>query len=238
MLTFLAYTVAGIFSVGFVWKIFVYARSPAPLLIPTTPAPVTRGGVAWRLFREIAFFESLFKADKLLWIVGYAFHVALALVLVRHIRYFVDPLPEIFAHYQIVGILAGMAMVGALFVLWGRRFLIDRVRHISSPADHLILLLLLGIGASGLLMDFVLRPDIIAIKNAMSMMWRSPAVALSMAGPGDVVFLFHLILVAALLVIFPFSKLMHLGGIFFSPTRNQVDNPREQRHINPWYVEK
>ncbi|MBF0173242.1 MAG: respiratory nitrate reductase subunit gamma [Magnetococcales bacterium] len=238
MLTFLAYIVAGIFSIGFLWKIFVYARSPAPLLIPTTPAPVTRSGVVWRLFREVVFFESLFKADKLLWIVGYAFHATLALVLIRHIRYFVDPLPEIFAHYQIVGILAGLAMVGALAFLLARRFVIDRVRHISSPADYLILLLLLGIGTSGLLMDFILRPDIIAIKHAMTTLWTSSAASLSLASPGDVVFILHLIMVAALIIIFPFSKLMHLGGIFFSPTRNQVDNPREQRHINPWYVEK
>ncbi|HIJ83603.1 MAG: Nitrate reductase [Magnetococcales bacterium] len=235
MLTYLAYTVVGVFIAGFLWKIFIYARSAAPLLIPTTPAPVTRGGVLLRLFREVAFFESLFKADKLLWIAGYAFHATLVLVLVRHIRYFYDPLPAFFAHYQIVGLLAGLAMVGALGLLWARRLLIDRVCHISSKADHLLLLLLLGIGGSGLLMDFFLRPDIVAIKKAMAALWGFPGVNLSVASPGDIVFIAHLLMVAVLIIIFPFSKLMHLGGIFFSPTRNQVDNPREKRHVNPWY---
>lgn len=237
MLTFLAYFTVGVFVAGFLWKISVYARTPAPLLIPTTPAPVTRGGVVWRLFREVAFFESLFKADKFLWIAGYLFHAALALVLIRHIRYFCDPLPAIFAHYQIVGILAGIAMVGALGLLLARRFLIDRVRHISSVADHLFLWLFMGIGGTGLVMDFFLRPDIIAIKRAMTTLWTSPSASLSMASPGDVVFIVHILMVAVLLVVFPFSKLMHLGGIFFSPTRNQVDNPREKRHVNPWYAD-
>ncbi|MBF0422216.1 MAG: respiratory nitrate reductase subunit gamma [Magnetococcales bacterium] len=234
MLTYLTYTVLVVFVAGFLWKIILYARSPAPLLIPTTPAPVTKGGVRLRLIREVVFFESLFKADKLLWALGYAFHITLALVLVRHIRYFFERMPPYFEHYQIIGQLAGVAMVGALGLLWARRFLIDRVRHISSKADHLILVLLLGIGVSGLLMDYVLRPDIIAIKRAMTTLWTSPAAALSVTGPGDVIFILHLAMVFVLLLIIPFSKLTHMEGIFFSPTRNQVDNPREKRHVNPW----
>ncbi|MBF0139473.1 MAG: respiratory nitrate reductase subunit gamma [Magnetococcales bacterium] len=234
MLTFLTYAVLVVFVAGFVWKIALYARSPAPLLIPTTPAPVTYIGVKMRLMREVVFFESLFKADKLLWALGYAFHVTMLLVLIRHIRYFFETMPPYFEEYQIIGKLAGFAMVGALTLLMARRILIDRVRHISSIADHLILLLFLGIGGSGLLMDYVLRPDIIAIKRAMTTLWTSPEATLSVTGPGDVLFILHLIMVAVLLLIIPFSKLMHMDGIFFSPSRNQVDNPREKRHINPW----
>jgi hypothetical protein len=37
-----------------------------------------------------------------------------------------------------------------------------------------------------------------------------------------------------LLAYFPFSKLMHFGGIFLSPTRNLTTNSRAVRHINPW----
>ncbi len=44
----------------------------------------------------------------------------------------------------------------------------------------------------------------------------------------------HLLLVALLMIIFPFSKLLHAPGVFFSPTRNQADNPREVRHLAPW----
>ena len=47
----------------------------------------------------------------------------------------------------------------------------------------------------------------------------------------------HLFLVAVLMIVFPLSKLLHAPGVFFSPTRNQVDNPREKRHIAPWAAE-
>ena len=234
MLTIIAYLVLAIFAVGFAQRIRLYAQSPAPLKIPTTPAPTTKIGVVWRLFTEIAFFNSLFKGDKWTWAGSIAFHGALVVVLVRHLRYFIDPLPPFFAHLQIFGIVAGLVMVAGLGFLFARRLMVDRIHAISAPSDYLMLLLLIAIGATGLLMKFVLRPDIIGIKKAMTGMWGTlqeiPAATMS----GDLIFLIHLSLVAILLLIFPFSKLMHLGGIFFSPTRNQVDNPREQRHVNPW----
>jgi len=49
--------------------------------------------------------------------------------------------------------------------------------------------------------------------------------------------LVHLALVASLMIIFPFSKLLHAPGVFFSPTRNQADNSRDKRHVTPWAVE-
>jgi len=51
--------------------------------------------------------------------------------------------------------------------------------------------------------------------------------------PADPVLLIHLGLVLVLLLIFPFSKLLHAPGVFFSPGRNQVDNPREKRYVSP-----
>ena len=77
--------------VGVARKIIQYARTPAPLKIPTTPAPVNQAGVVLRLFREVVFFESLFKSTKWTWIFGWMFHVALLLVLLRHLRYFTEP---------------------------------------------------------------------------------------------------------------------------------------------------
>jgi hypothetical protein len=44
-------------------------------------------------------------------------------------------------------------------------------------------------------------------------------------------------MVITLMIIFPISKLMHAPGVFFSPTRNQVDNSREKRHLAPWAAE-
>jgi len=47
-------------------------------------------------------------------------------------------------------------------------------------------------------------------------------------------FYVHFFLVCVLLAYIPFSKLMHLGGVFMSPTRNLPNNSRAVRHENPW----
>jgi nitrate reductase gamma subunit len=105
--------------------------------------------------------------------------------------------------------------------------LVDRVRYISSPSDHLFLILLLAIGASGLLMKYVIHTDIDAFKDftigLVRLDWKSL--------PADPAVLIHLALVAALMIVFPFSKLLHGPGLFFNPTRYQVDNARERRHV-------
>ena len=77
--------------IGLARKIIQYAKTPAPLKIPTTPAPTTEAGVVMRLFREVVFFESLFKSTIWTWIFSWMFHMALFLVLLRHLRYFIDP---------------------------------------------------------------------------------------------------------------------------------------------------
>ncbi|MBU1691223.1 MAG: nitrate reductase, partial [Gammaproteobacteria bacterium] len=71
---------------GLAVKINRYARTPAPLKIPTTPAPTTTGGVVFRMAREVALFESLFKSNKWIWLFGWLFHVSLFLVVLRHLR--------------------------------------------------------------------------------------------------------------------------------------------------------
>jgi nitrate reductase gamma subunit len=121
-------------------------------------------------------------------------------------------------------------MVAGLAGLLARRFLVDRVRYISTPSDYLMLVLLLAIGFSGMMMTFVVHTDIVALKAFfMGLMYLDIQPV-----PQDPVLLVHLALVALLMVIFPISKLLHAPGIFFSPTRNQVDNPREHRHLAAW----
>ena len=133
---------------GIAVKVRQYWKTPAPLKIPTTPAPVTKTGVVARMFREVVFFESLFRSNKTLWLFAFLFHMSLWLVLIRHLRYFV-PMNELLLFLQPFGRYAGFTMVIGLAGLWARRFLVDRVRYISAPSDHLILALLIGIGVSG-----------------------------------------------------------------------------------------
>ena len=226
----LFYLATGVFVIGLGLKIRSYAKTPAPLKIPTTPAPTTMGGVRWRMAREVVFFESLFKSSKWTWIFGWTFHMALLLVVLRHLRYFQEPvwLPVVLV--QPFGTYAGFAMVAGLGGLWARRWLVDRVRYISTPSDHLMLALLLAIGITGLGMRFVAHTDIVAVKMFELGLMRLDLQSL----PADPVLLVHLALVAVLMLIFPISKLLHAPGLFFSPTRNQADNAREVRHVSAW----
>jgi nitrate reductase gamma subunit len=220
-------------AAGLVWRIRDYARTPAPLKIPTTPAPTTTGGVVLRMLREVVLFESLFKANLWIWLFGWMFHVALALVLARHLRYFTEPVWFWVVWIQPFGLYAGLAMAAGLAALWARRFLVERIRYISTLSDHLMLALLLGIGISGLSMKFMSHTDIVAVKAfALGLMlfdWQPL--------PAHPALFVHLFLVALVIAIFPYSKLLHAPGVFFSPGRNQADNPREQRHLAPWAAE-
>ena len=198
--------------------------------IPITPAPTTQMGVVLRMGRELFFFQSLFKANKWIWLFGMIFHAALVLVLLRHLRYFTEPVWAPVVLIQDIGIYAGFAMVAGLAALWGRRFLVERIRYISGPSDHLMLALLVFIGGSGLTLRYVAPTDIIAVKAFILGLMRFDWQPL----PADPFVLLHLALVATLMIVFPLSKLLHAPAVFFSPTRNQIDNPRERRHLARW----
>lgn len=224
------YLAAGVLLIGTGLKIRQYATTPVPLKIPTMPAPRTKTGVVWRMCREVFVFHSLFRANKWIWLFGFMFHAALVFVLIRHLRYFTEPVWAPVVWLQSAGIYAAFAMVAGLAGLWARRILVERIRYISQPSDHLMLLLLIAIGGSGLMMKYVARTDIIQVKTFFLGLMRFDWQPL----PTDGVLLLHLGLVAALMIIFPFSKLLHAPGVFFSPTRNQVDDTRERRHLVRW----
>lgn len=230
--TILFYAAAAIFILGVAAKVFVYAKTPAPLKIPTTPAPVTLPGVFVRMAKEVVLFYSLFRANKWLWLFGWIFHFALLLVLLRHLRYFTDPVWWWVNLIQPFGKYAGFAMIIGLAGLWARRIFVERIRYISGPSDHLMLALLVGIGLSGLTMKFVdiAHTDVLQVKAFFIGLMTFNLQPL----PSDPVLLVHLALVALLMIVFPVSKLLHAPGVFFSPTRNQVDNPREKRHLASW----
>lgn len=230
MYALLFYVATAILVIGLTRKIFIYARTPQPLKIPTTPAPTTRLGVAARMVREVTVFESLFKSNKWTWLFGWIFHFCLFVELLWHLRYFTEPVLTFLPWMQWFINFTGYGMVLGLLGLWGRRFLVDRVRYISNQSDHLMLALLVGIGATGLTMKYIVHTDIIALKTffigLMTFQWQPL--------PADPVLLIHLTLVATLMIIFPVSKLLHAPGVFFSPTRNQADNPREKRWVAGW----
>ena len=230
LLAILFYLATLLFVVGLFHRIRTYAVTPAPLKIPTTPAPTTTGGVVLRMTREAVLFESLFKANLWTWGLGWLFHTSMALVVLRHLRYFIEPVWGWVVFIQPFGIYAGIAMLLCLCGLWARRLFVERIRYISTPSDHLMLLLFIAIAVSGLMMKFVAHTDVIAVKIFFQGLMHFSIQPL----PADTILVLHLFSVVVLLVIFPFSKLLHAPGVFFSPTRNQADNPREKRHISAW----
>ncbi|MGO8738338.1 respiratory nitrate reductase subunit gamma [Rhodoblastus sp.] len=207
-------------------RIWLYAATPAPLKIPTTPAPTTKGGVVLRMIREVTVFESLFRANKWIWLFGWVFHLSLAVVLLRHLRYFLQPVPLPIVLVQPFGVIAGFSMVGSLLALWARRIVVERIRYITGPSDHLMLALLVAIGLSGLNLKFLARTDIVDVKEFFLGLMYFDVHRL----PADPALLLHLTLVLTLMVVFPFSKLLHAPGVFFSPSRNQADDTREHRY--------
>jgi len=226
----LLYCAAALLIGGLAYRIAVYARTPAPLRIPTTPAPLHATGVAWRMTREVVFFESLFKSSKWTWAFGWMFHLALLLVLARHLRYFTEPVWPVVALVQPFGLYAAFGMLAGIAGLWVRRVAVARVRYVSTPSDHLMLALIALIAATGLAMKYVAHTDIVAAKAFMLGLMYFDWQPL----PPDPVLLAHLVLVALLMAIFPVSKLLHAPGLFFSPTRNQADDARERRRVAAW----
>jgi len=229
----LFYAATILLVVGLARRIRLYWKTPAPLKIPTTPAPTTQSGVVLRMFREVVFFESLFKSTKWTWLFGWVFHMSLFAVLFRHLRYFQEP---VWAPVVWVGPLfqyLAFAMIIGLLGLWGRRIFVDRVRYITAPSDHLMLALLMGIGVSGAMTTFVAHTDIVAVKSFFRHLMTFSFETMPNL-PTDPFMVIHLLLVVLLMIIFPISKLLHAPGVFFSPTRNQIDNPREQRHVSDW----
>lgn len=264
------YAAFAIFLIGFSARVLRWAWVPVPFHIPTTCGqqkslpwirtarvdnPSTGWGVLVRMATEVLLFRSLFRNNrarmaekrlvlgesKYLWLGALAFHWALLLILLRHLRLFIEPVPawidgleRLDSFFQIGApqlYLSDVIVLGALAYLIVRRFRDPMVRFISLFSDYFALFLLLGIGVTGVLMRYFIRVDILSVKQfALSLAAFHP-VALGTLSP---LFLAHLLLICTLAAYFPFSKLMHMGGVFLSPTRNLANDSRRRRYINPW----
>ena len=260
-----------IFIIGFIYRMMDWASSPVPFRIPTTCGqqkslpwikhnkidnPFTAGGVIIRMALEILFFRSLFRNtsmalnegpkisyvwEKWLWLVALAFHYSFLTVLIRHLRFFLEPVPvclqwleKIDGFFQIglPGLfMSGVVLLAAVTFLVLRRIYLPQVRYISLAADFFPLFLIISIAVTGILMRYFTKMNIVGIKEfAMGLASFHPVIPDSIG----VLFYIHLFLVSILFIYFPFSKLMHMGGIFLSPTRNLPNNTRAKMHINPW----
>ncbi|OGK11597.1 MAG: menaquinol oxidoreductase [Candidatus Riflebacteria bacterium GWC2_50_8] len=218
--------------------------------------PSTSMGVWARMALEVLLFRSLFRntkmelregpkisygSDKWLWLAGLAFHWSFLVILIRHLRFFSEGVPlvigitESLDSFLQVGVplfyLTDAVILAAVTFLFLRRVFIPQVKYISQAADYFPLFLIFGIAVSGVLMRYFLKVHIVGVKEmAMGLVTLHPVIP---EGIG-VIFYIHLFLISVLFMYIPFSKLMHLGGVFLSPTRNLANNSRIVRHINPW----
>jgi nitrate reductase gamma subunit len=260
-----------VFIVGVALKVMDWARAPVPFRITTTAGqqkslpwiqhqqldnPFTPGQVVLRMALEVLLFRSLFRNTRakldphgrisyhleiFLWVGALAFHYAFLTVLIRHLRFFSEPvlLPvqwlEKLDGFVQIGLpnimLSGLVLLAAVFYLFLRRLFVANVKFISLAADYFPLFLIFAVAFSGVLMRYFVKVDVVGAKQlAMGLVTLHPTIP---QGVGAI-FYVHLFLVCALLAYFPFSKLMHMAGIFLSPTRNLPGNSRAVRHINPW----
>jgi nitrate reductase gamma subunit len=219
-------------------------------------SPYNIWGVLGRMFLEIVFFRSLFRntkvdlregpnityaSNKFLWVGAILFHWSFLVIILRHFRFFTEPVWAMvywlqsidgwFEFYVPVLYLTDIIIVGALLYLLGRRILNSQVRYISLVTDYFALFLIIAVALSGIWMRYIDKVDIVKVKElTMGLASFSPVVP---DGIGSIFYL-HLFFVSVLLIYFPFSKLLHMAGVFFSPTRNLANNNRMKRHINPW----
>jgi nitrate reductase gamma subunit len=221
-----------------------------------TESPTTTLGVIGRMALEVLLFRSLFRNDRaelvgqgralyrgnrLLWLGGLIFHWSFLIILLRHLKLFFEPVPFFVTVLQGLDglflvstptlLMTDVFILVSLAYLFSRRIVDPQIRYISLFSDYFPLLLLIGIAISGILMRHFYRVDLLEIKRfALGILSFNPIIPKDV----DIIFYLHLFLVSALLTYFPFSKLMHMGGVFMSPTRNLKNDSRAKRHINPW----
>lgn len=267
------YLAIAVFLGGFVYRVVQWAKSPVPFSIQTTcgqgksldfikhdklEAPHTNAQVVARMALEILLFRSLFRnthaemhdgpkityeSSKWLWIFALVFHYSFFMIAIRHMRLFLNPVPDfIYALEFLDGLfqigaptwyLSDVGIIAGLFFLFARRIANAKVRYISLANDYFPLFLIFGVALTGILMRYFLRTDIdiVNIKQlTVGLVTLQPTIGAEIGS----IFYIHVFLVCVLLAYFPFSKLMHMGGVFMSPTRNMKNNSREVRHINPW----
>ncbi len=221
--------------------------------------PSTGGGVIVRMLLEVFLFRSLFSNTKFelregpkvayssakwLWLGGLAFHWTFFIVLIRHLRLFTEPVPKFLTGIEAldgflqVGLpevmISGIVLLLAVTYLFLRRVFIPSVRYISLAADYFPLFLIMSVASSGILMRYILRVDLVNVKKLTMGLVTFTSIPAEVLSSISVVFYIHLFLVSTLFAYIPFSKIMHLGGVFLSPTRNLANNSRMVRHINPW----
>jgi len=198
LLIIAAYVVYAAFWIRFCAHILVWWRA-----VRQTPEPAF-AGIAWRGkacalgVGDVLFFVRLLMVNPALWIGEWLFHLSFLLVVGRHLRFFLNPIPAWVWFFQTPGMIAGYILpVTLIYILIIR--LLSKHEKYSSPANTLFLCLVLVISTIGVLMHALFKPDIVDVKLfILGIMSFSPA-----AVPGSMLFMLHFCLILVLIPILP-----------------------------------
>jgi nitrate reductase gamma subunit len=266
----LPYAGCVILLVGMLYRIARWAITPAPFNITVTcgqqkslhwvkAEPLDNPQRPWaamaRMVLETALFRSLFRntaagrsvtaiiygPSTWLWLGSMAFHWTMLIIILRHLRLVMEPVPawtgllqradSIFHVSTPPLLMTNIIITGAVLYLFTRRITDRRLAYISLFQDYFLLALVAAAALSGMYLRYFSRVDLLAVKRyALGLLSFSPVL------PPDAppAFFVHIALVSILASAIPAGKISHMAGIFFSPTRNSAGDSRRRRHINPW----
>ena len=168
-------------------------------------------GTEWkRAIKGFVFFTGLYKRDKVLWLGSWSLHLGLFLVIVAHVRVILPPdLELICLRVALIG--SGLMTVSGTYLLL-RRIIVQRVREITTFRDYLAEFILLSFSATAFLVVLDSGVSSEALRHYMSGLLTGTTAVIEVQR----IFVWHMLAVQLLLIVIPFSHLLHLGGIFLS----------------------
>jgi len=215
-----AYGVYAAFWIRFFLHTLAWWRGQAEdpvAVLPRRPSALK----TWALtVRDVALFWRLLKVNPALWFGEYVFHATFLLVILRHLRYFLDPVPLWVWDLQLPGLIAGYVLPFSLVYILAVRFFSERETY-SSPANVLLLALLLAISCIGVLMNAYFKPDLVGVKLfSLGILSFAPAQL-----PGGALLPMHLVLVLALVALVP-SHVITAPLVMVEARRRDVGLPQ------------
>jgi nitrate reductase gamma subunit len=165
---------------------------------------------------DIVFFGRLFKGGAALWFGEWIFHFAFLLVMLRHLRFFLNPVPDWVWWAQTPGLIAGYILPLSLVYILAVR-LLTKFEKYASTANVLLLGLVLIISSTGVLMHGWFKLDVVETKLFVLGILSMKQVAL----PDSLLFATHFVLVLVLVVFLP-------THIFTAPLVMMEARKREQ----------
>jgi nitrate reductase gamma subunit len=217
----LPYFTGVVFLMGIVYRVDKWNKANGAK-IPLFPVATNRAEKWKQILKEVLIFRSLFDGNRPLWAGAWVFHVALVLILLGHIRVVTNfPLlwswlglnnAQIDGISAVVGGAAGLLLLAIGTYLLFRRFVVLRVREISNIEDYVCLVLILTIVATGDLLRLGTDFDLNQAREYFAGLFSFRAVA----APTNPYFVLHFFLGQVFIMYIPFSKFLHIPGVFYS----------------------